>query len=530
MIHFANFDDWMTYQRAFGAGDSIYDIISGHLQRMARDTALMEEMGPNPAATIRYQKDWIEKSAGMDGAKRDRQKIVGTLDRMQATYDELTGGNKIAGDERLALGFSALRSQQVAAKLGSAMLSAVNDYGTLLITAGYNDLPVMKTMGRYMNLWASGEDRALAVRLGLVTDDWIGLSSSAARYTGEELTGEISRRLADAVIRGQGLARHTRNGQWAFGMQFLSHLTEMRGRAFGELEPGIQRVMRNNGIGEADWDAYRATPVRQERGADWIMPTDAGRAGDRMLEMVLRETDYAIIMPDIRTRVQMNSYMKPGTLMGEIMRSTLLFKSFPMAMWNLHGRRMLDQPGAWNKARYAIGFGLTMTALGALSAQLKMLAAGKDPQPMNTPEFAIKAVVQSGGLGLFGDLLYNSENSYGGGLVATLAGPLLGQAIPNLWDATAGNAMKAARGEETQFIKDTATTLEREVPGRNLWMTRLAWERLVSDNIRELVDPKADDAFRRRMTRAENEGTEYFAPPGSGLDWRAPDLENATGQ
>lgn len=532
VIHFASFDDWMAYQREFGAGDNIYDIVSSHLQRMARDTAMMEEMGPNPAATIRFQKDWVEKSVGTDGTKRDRQKIVGTLDRMQATYDELTGANRIAGDDRLALGFSALRSQQVAAKLGSAVLSAVNDFGTLLVTAKYNDIPMMQTMGRYMNLWASGEDRALAVRLGLVTDDWIGLSSSAARYTGEELTGEISRRLADAVIRGQGLARHTRNGQWAFGMQFLSHLTDMRTRSFGQLEPGIQRVMRNNGLGEADWDAYRATPVREERGADWIMPTDAGRAGDRMLEMVLRETDYAIIMPDIRTRVQMNAWMKPGTLRGEIFRSALLFKSFPMAMWNLHGRRMLDQPGAWSKARYAIGFGLAMTSLGALAAQLKMIAAGKDPQPMNTPEFMMKAVVQSGGLGLFGDLLYNSENSYGGGLALTLMGPLA-QTMNNLGDATGGNLIRALDGDDAtdaEFGKDLVMAAEREVPGRNLWVTRLAWERLLSDNIRELVDPEADAAFRRRIKRAEKEGTEYFAPPGSGMDWRAPDLENAAGE
>lgn len=529
IIHFASFDDWKAYHADFGSETSVYDVMMGHFGRIARDTALIEEMGPNPAATIRFQKDWIEKSLGMDGTRRDREKIVNTVGALQATFDELTGANKAAGDKRLALGFSALRSQQVAAKLGSAVLSAVNDFGTLMLTAGYNDLPVMQTMGRYFSLWGSGEDRALAVRLGLVTDDWIGLSSSAARYTGEELTGEISRRLADAVIRGQGLARHTRNGQWAFGMQFLSHLTEMRSKSFAQLEPGMQRVMRNNGLGEADWDAYRATPVREERGTDWIMPTDAGKAGDRMLEMVLRETDYAIIMPDIRTRVQMNALLKPGTLMGEIGRSAVLFKSFPWAIWNLHGRRMLEQPGGWSRARYALGFGLYMTSLGAIAAQLKMLAAGKDPQPMNDAKFLGKAVVQSGGLGLFGDLLYNSENSYGGGLALTLAGPLA-QTANNFGDAIGGNAMKLGAGEDSEFVKDTALALEREVPFRNLWMTRLAWERLVSDNIRELVDPNADKAFRRRIKRAEKEGTDYYAPPGSGLDWRAPELENALGE
>lgn len=532
IIHFASFDDWNAYRQDFGAAGDIYDIMMGSLHALARDTAIIEEMGPNPAATMRFQKEWIKKAIGMDAGptgKRNRQKVNAITGTMQATYDELTGANKVPADERIALGFSALRAQQVAAKLGAAMLSAVNDFGTLMFTAGYNDIPVMKVLGSYMKLWSGSEDRALAVRLGLVTDDWIGMSSSAARYTGEELTGEVSRRLAEIVIRGQGLARHTRNGQWAFGMQFLAHLTHMAERPFNQLDPGMQRVFRANGLGEAEWDAYRATPRRQERGADWIMPDDAGKAGERVLEMVLRETDYAIIMPDIRTRVQINSMMPPGTLRGEIFRSALLFKSFPMAIYNLHGRRLLSQPGAWSKARYAIGFGLYMTSLGALAAQLKLVASGKDPQPMDTPQFLGKAVVQSGGLGLFGDLLYNSENSYGGGVLATLAGPLLGQTLPNLADATGGNLMRALDGDpktNPEFVKDTAIALEKEIPGRNLWYSRLAWERLVSDNIRELVDPKADAAFRRRVNRAENEGTGYFAPPGQGLDWRMPSAEN----
>lgn len=531
IIHFASFDDWNAYRQDFGAAGDVYDIMMGTLHALARDTAIIEEMGPNPAATMRFQKEWIEKAvlsdAGPDG-KGNRQKLNAITGRMQATYDELTGANKVAANERIALAFSALRAQQVAAKLGSAVLSAVNDFGTLMFTAGYNDLPIMKMLGSYTRLWVSGEDRALAVRLGLVTDDWIGMSSSAARYTGEELTGEVSRRLAEVVIRGQGLARHTRNAQWAFGMQFLSHLTEMRGRAFGQLDPGMQRVFRNNGLGEAEWDAYRSTPMTQERGAEWIMPTDAGKAGDRVLEMVLRETDYAIIMPDIRTRTQMNSLLQPGRLGGEIFRSALLFKSFPVAIYNLHGRRMMSQPGAWSKARYAIGFGLLMTSLGALAAQMKLLASGKDPQPMDDPKFLGKAVVQSGGLGLFGDLLYNSENSYGGGLAMTIAGPLA-QTGNNLGDATFGNLMKLGGGEETEFVKDIALAAEKEIPGRNLWYTRLAWERLVTDNIRELVDPKADAAFRRRVQRAENEGTGYYAPPGEGLNWRMPSLENALG-
>lgn len=532
-LHFDNFDDWMAYQDRFGASDNIYQIFSSHLSAMARDIALMEGLGPNPSASIRFQKDWIEKSIGQKGTEKQRKKKKNLVDAIQNTYDELTGANKSAGDERIALAFSTIRSFQVASKLGGATLSAVTDFSTVIKTAHYNNLPVMKTMGRYVKLWTPGgkEDMKLATRLGLITDDWIGLSSSASRFTGEEFQGEIGRRVADGVIRSSGLARHTRHGQWAFGMEFISHLTQMKDRSFSNLDPALQRQMQRYDIGESDWNAYRNTSAIMERGADWIMPLDVkGKSGERIMQMILNETDHAVIVPDIRTRTQMNSLFKPGTWLGEIGKSTLLFKSFPWAIYNIHGRRMLEQEGAFNKTKYGVSLGLMMVAGGALSAQLKLLASGKDPQPMDDEKFLAKAVVQSGGLGLAGDLLYNSENSFGGGMAMTLLGPVA-QSTNNIANATVGNLGRQAGVFEgdANYTRDIAKTIEREIPGRNLWYTRAAYDRLFADRIKELTDPNAAQSFRRMERRAEKEGTEYYARPGQGLeDIRLPDFENIT--
>lgn len=539
VLHFDSFADWKDYQATYGAGDSIYDIFTGHIGAMARDIALMEELGPNPAATVRFMQDWYEKAARQSRDEKVINSIKGKRDRIGALVDELTGANKLPANERLALGFSALRAQQVAAKLGSAVLSAVPDFAMLLHNSRFNRVPVAKVLGQYVKLWnpLDDSDRRLAVRLGLVTDDWINLSSSAARYTGEELTGEISRRLAEVVIRGQGLARHTRNGQWAFGMEYLSHLTQLSDRSLGQLDEQMQRQFAKHGISEADWDTYRATEKRIERGSDWIMPADAGKVGEKFLQMVLTETDFAIIMPDIRTRTLINSTFQSGTWMGEIAKSTLLFKSFPLAIYNLHGRRMLEQEALRGKLGYAVPLLLMMVAGGGLAAQLKSIANGKDPLPMDNERFWGKALAQSGGLGLFGDLMYNSQNSFGGGLTQTLAGPLLGQAVPNAVDATAGNVIRAIDGkDETQpeFVKDTAKALEAEIPGRNLWYTRRAYELIIGDSIRRLADPEFEDWAVRQEQRAADEGTQFFAPPGAlyrddATPIRAPDLGNALG-
>ena len=537
VLHFENFDDWMAYSGDFGGGDNIYDILTGHLFSMARDTVLMERLGPNPAATVRWLQDSMEQSVQLRGSQQQVDTIGRTKGKLQRLFDELTGDNKVPESRRMALVFSGLRSQQVAAKLGSAVLSAIPDFATLMHTQRFNGIPAMKAVSQYVKLYnpLDDGDRRLAVRLGLVTDDWIGLTSSAHRYLGEELQGEVARRVADFVIRSQGLARHTRNGQWATGMNFIATLTHNATHGWANLHPKLREQMRKYGVSEADWDAYRTTRPREERGTDWILPLDMedSRAGERFMEFILTETDHAIVVPDVRTRAAMNSWLKPGTLIGEIARSAVLFKGFPLAIISLHGRRMIEQSNLPGKLGYAVPLGISMVALGAFSAQLKTLAAGKDPQPMTgdgAAKFWGRAVVQSGGLGLFGDLLFNSENSYGGGLTGTLAGPLLGQTIPNVADATAGNALRAAGvGEgDPEFAEDSWKTLEKEMPGRNLWYWRLAWERLLADQVDELVDPEVAAARRRMMQRAQKEGTDYFWQPGDLTPRRSPEFENAT--
>lgn len=533
ILHFDNFDDWIAYQSDFGGGPDIYDTMVGHLGVMARDIALMEELGPNPAANVRFQQDWLGKKAAIDGSQADLDRVNGDVKYIQRLYDELTGADRIPDNRKIALGFSALRSIQVAAKLGGAVLSAVPDFATLMHTARYNDVPVMKTMGRYAKMWNPLDDgeRAMAVRAGLVTDDWINLSSSSARYLGEELTGELPRRLAELTIRGQGLARHTRNGQWAFGMEFISHLTGMKDRSFAQLDPALQKQMGKYGLGDSDWDNLRAGPVTTERGSEWLFPLDNDQVGEKFMEMILTETDYAIVVPDLRTRTLINGRFGSGNMLGEIFKSTLLFKAFPISIINLHGRRMMEQSTLGGKLSYGLPLMLSMVAAGAVAAQLKTIAAGKDPQPMDNQKFLGKAIVQSGGLGIFGDLLFNSENSYGGGLTGTLAGPVLGQTVPNFADATIGNASRALDGDATtkpEFVKDIAVAVEKEMPLRNMWYTRAAWEMLITQSIREAVDPDASKYFERMEKRAENEGTAMYARPGQGLSGlRAPDLANA---
>jgi hypothetical protein len=114
-LHFTDGDAWLAYHDKFGSG-SPFDAMMGHIEAMSRDIALMEILGPNPAGFMRWMKDTIEKSAQLDSSPGT--KAIALADKhipgSNALYDEITGSLRRPENERIALGFSALRSLQTA--------------------------------------------------------------------------------------------------------------------------------------------------------------------------------------------------------------------------------------------------------------------------------------------------------------------------------------------------------------------------------------------------------------------------------
>lgn len=543
VLHFAGPDAWREYAAQFGGSHSAFDAMLAHVERMSRDIAAMERLGPNPAATVTWQGDWIEKSAAEAMDQTAIDKAFGGKQQLQRLYAEYTGSSHRPENRKIAVGFSILRAQQTAAKLGSAVLSSGGDFGTMLHTARFNGIPAMKALARYGKLLnpANMGDRELAARLGLVSEEWINMAAAQWRYAGEEMSHEVSRRLAEGVLRVSGLSLHTEASRMAFGMEMLSALTQSRARSFSQLDKGFAGMLARYGITESRWDLLRQAPTRTERGSEWLFPDDiaAGPGGpelaDDVLRMVSTEMDYAIPTPDLRTRTLINSMLPRGTWLGELGRSAFLFKAFPLTMMNLHGRRMLEQTGG---ARWKYGLtliGLT-TAGGALSLQLKELAKGRDPQDMSERRFLGAAMLQGGGLGIFGDLLASSENRFGGGVAQTLLGPSV-QMLNNAGRLTVGNAHAALDGDEetqTTFKRDAVKLLQSETPGMSLWYGRLAYERLLGDMIGEWANENYAGAYRNAERYANEQGSSYWAPPGAvtggGAPMRGVDWGNAIGQ
>jgi hypothetical protein len=546
-LHFADGDAWLAYHNRFGGGNP-FDAMMGHIEAMSRDTALMEILGPNPAAFMTWLKDTIQKSAELDvspGSKALERARAG-LPKIQRLYDEITGALRRPENEKLALRFSTVRSLQSATKLGSATLSAVpTDPAFGAITRRYNGLPAWKMVGGYAKMLnpLSAEDRKLAVRAGLIAEEWAHMTAAQHRVFAEEMGNEVSKRLAAGVLRASGLAAYTQAGRWAFGMEFLGHLTNLVGKSFDELDPRLARAMQRHGISPGDWDVIRNSPIEEHRGAGWLLPQNvedqrAGGAADKLLQMIQTETDYAVPVPDVRTRALMNSVAPRGTWIGEIGRSAFLFKSFGISVLMMHGRRMLLQTPI-NRARYAAAFFIMTTLGGAIALELKELAKGKDlrdpraegekakkqgvPAWAGHAQFWGAATAQGGGWGIYGDFLGSSQNRFGGGFASTLAGPMV-QSAQNFGDATVGEGFRAVTGKPTHPGADVVKLLKQETPGSSLWYTRLAFERLVADQLQEEIDPNHKKTWRAMSRRAKEKGQEFWWEPGETSPRRAPEL------
>lgn len=531
---FKSADDWLAYAERFGQGSG-FDAMTSHIDAMAREIAQMEIFGPNPNAGVQWLKDTIKKSAEIDKAPGSKavdqaDAAVKQIDRL---FNEFTGDSLRPENRNLAIGFSALRSWQVATKLGGAMLSAVTDLAYGMATRSMNGLPATRMLGQYAKLFKPGSlaDQQMAVRRGLIAEEWSGRTAAQHRFMGEELTGEVSRRLAEGVLRISGLSRWTQSGRWAFGMEFLATLTEARGSRLAELDPALRRAFERYGISADDWDVIRQHPTIEEGGVDWIDPPSLPvKQGDRLLEMIHRETDFAVPVPDLRTRAMINSVSPRGTIHGEILKSAFLFKSFGIGVMLMHGRRAMEL-GGWSGARYAGGLVIGTTLMGALAIFLKDLAGGKDPRSANdipfiddetgeiefAPGFWGQAMAQGGGFGIFGDFLKSSVDRRGGGLPSALAGPIVGD-LQDLADvATSSNPARAA-------LKFSVG----QIPGNNLWYLRTAFDRMLTDQVQMMIDPDYAKSWKRVEDWNAEQGTQAWWPKGETAPTRAPDMTNIT--
>lgn len=529
-LHFRDGPAWRQYQERFGVGDA-WSAVLGYIDTMARDIALMQRFGPNPAAGLQYAKEMVLREAGLSGDNLRMRQAKSAVYDMESMFLILNGSVNAPAHARTALFFGTVRNLLVSSQLGSAMLSAVTDVNFGRMTAQFNGMSATRLIGRHLSLLSptNAADQRLAVRLGLIADEASQILSSQSRYLGEVQGNEISKRLATATMQLSGLSAWTQAGRWAFGMEFLGFLADNADRSFAELPAPLQRSLTRHGLAGM-WDRIRAEEITEQRGGRFLHPSAFADEdlGLRVMSMIRSETEFAVPSVSLYGRARVGGREAAGTIAGELMRNVLMYKSFGITLAMTHGRRAVLQSGWRRKIGYGGGLIVSATVLGALSMQLKELAKGRDPRPMEGTEFWTAAMMQGGGFGIFGDFLLMDTNRFGASPAETVLGPVFGLGA-DIHRATIGNVRQAANGEDAKAVEDMVGLAERYTPvGSSLWYSKTLTQRMIFDQIREVADPAgARERFRRQKSSARrNYGTDYFWEPGSPLPSRAPEFRD----
>lgn len=532
--------DWLDYAEKFGGGGDVFAAMMQHINMMSRDIAAMEILGPNPSGMVEWMKQALRKEAmGIAAGKPGRMGGVvpeNALararhyeDRLDAVWGSIRGSLEAPVDSRWARGIAAARSIVTASVLGAASLSSVSDLGTTMLTRKFAGMGTTGAVADLVKAFAPATRRE-AVQAGLVMDSALHAFHTQARYVGTLGGPEWASYIADRVLTWSGLTPWTQAAKHAFGLALMTEAGNRVGMRLDELPDALRNLFGRYGISAREWDQMRAVPLHQ---GQLLRPTEVQeRVGEKLaekwLELIQSETEYAVVSGSHRARTVILNQNQPGTFVGEVLRSFYQFKSFGAAFAVLHGLRtanlLLGRDTRAFGAAYAGALLVSTTLFGALGLQLKSIAQGRDPRNMKDPAFWAAALLQGGGLGIYGDFLFANVNRYGGGFSQTLGGPLV-QRINDFWNLTAGNVIQLASGEKTNFGRELVKFMRGNVPGSNIWYIELAWQRLLMDQLQFLVDPEASKAFRRQQLfwrKQYNQGY-WWAPPTMSPQ-RAPDL------
>lgn len=524
VLVFKEVEDWLNLNESYGRPD-LYTTMMDHLSNMSHEISMLEVLGPNPGATFNYLRTMAQKSGASEPG-------LASLDALwNVASGKVNNTVWVAGADFM----KTTRSLLVAAQLGGAFLSSLNDPWIARMTAKMNGIPTMKVFSEALKQFnpANKADRIAAVEMGLVAEAWTTRALAANRFT--ELTGaDFAAKAADFTMRASLLSPWTDALRKGYGMATFSQMAIDSAKSFKNLPKKRQEALARYKITPEEWDIIRSTEVINHKGAKyWSIENllkredldikTRNKVTSKVHEMVLSEIDHAVLMPDFRSQAIATLGARRGGL-GEVTRTVAMYKSFPVLMITKQLYRGASQKALGSKIEYLAELSIGLLVFGAIALQAKELAKGRNPRDMTTVEFWAAAHLQGGGLGIFGDFLYSDQSRFNNSLTKTIMGPGFGL-LDDTARLTIGNLQKFVSGKDTNISADMIQFLRRYTPGSSVWFIRGIYERAILDQLLKMADPQAYKKFKKQVKKRQTEYKQsYWWKPGKALPDNPPDM------
>lgn len=548
VLHWKNADAWLEMQQKYGALPFV-DLIDSHIDTMAKNIALVEKFGSNPNRAFDILAQEAKRIDGLNGIKTNV--LTNGIQRANTMYDVFANREMNHGSEALNAFGVAYRAWNVSTMLGSALLASLSDIAPMIKLARMHNLSVAKLMGNLVGELNpfNPKDRELSFSMGIAVDE---ITSSLGRFATEDLTSvydrasqvaRVSNTAASTVMRASLLNAWTRATKAAWSKTLMNKYANLpKEKKWGQLDAEDQSFLKDVGLDERTWEVMSLAEPMKDGSGNPLMTTQSilnipddqlkhlgnptevkNQAVKKYFSHVLDEQGMAVIESGLRERTRLYGKTHGGEVLGFFGRGMMQFKSFPVTFLMRHGTRAL-RDGALSPTPYTymIPLAMGMGAMGALSLQLGEIANGNNPLPMwddDEPDVALsfmtKSMMKGGGMTLLGDIVAAGADTSGRDSRDFLLGPMGGDMV-KLAQLTSGTANQLLNGKDvTSKTNQMYMLAKSKIPGQNLWYTKTAMNRLMFDDIQNMIAPDYQQKYKRKM---QKQGRSQWWEGGEGLD------------
>lgn len=566
-IFFKDADSQIEYMRHFGELDyqaAVINTIAGTSKKIG----ITQTMGVNYERNLKELVADFIKGAATPEEARDLKAFTGHT--MQNMLESVDGRADIPISHAWARIGSNVRMYQSVSKLGSAMLSSIND---LCTTASYlnrlGDGGVTYNMIKQVGKIFRGVDKDtknMLGSLGIYSDD---VMMDAYRDGNAEQGSQLLSKAVAIQFKITGLDAWTQRGRVSASTSLMNFISGKTGLEFDKLSPSFQTSLKNFDIGSAEWNLLRQTKQKQADGNNYLIPQEIDNIKAQIAEhlrstgisdkLLNAATDryaselknkltmfyhdglaHMIMEPNAATKYYATlGGMRPGTVSGEVARYAMQFKSFSIGFMRntlfdqfyenhdtLFGKQgyLMDTSKRGLTEKMNMGKFLVASLIaGYVSMSLKdtakgltprsLIEKGKDGKYHLNKRTMAAAFMQGGGAGIYGDFAYGSLNRFGGSLASTLAGATIGGTASGVYDleqaATNQDTYATGNGGE-KIAKKAAQLAIQNAPFINVWWAKAALNYLVLNGVQEKLQP----GYNKKLEEnAKKQGQEYYFKP-----------------
>nr|BAR32744.1 putative internal virion protein [uncultured Mediterranean phage uvMED] len=528
VLHFKDATARHEYDIAFGE-PSLKESVLGVLSNSARNIALMQELGTNPKDTFNKALAVLRKQYKKTNPEFSRQL---NFENFSKEFSELDGSINGASNEIAAKVGMTIRAIQTMGKLGFAAPTSIADLGQYMATSKFQGRGLFNGLFEALGSLFKTQDKAAMEVLGVVSNSIHSFQGN--KYGSSSDTWGTMGKLQNMFFKYNSLNRWISSLKSGMTVGLARHYGMLADTKWLDLKIRERNVLKLYGFDEGKWDMLRSIKTLDVENKRYMTAEDVNSISNdtikkytgkdlsdreirnfkKDLEMTWRnvlvdQAMHGTPEPDSAVRAFMNQGYKKGTAGGEVLRFMGQFKSFPITIWKKIIGRELKSYGP-DDSKFAQISGLTSMILlsamfGYIAMSVKDMLKGRSPRDPKRPGVLFQAFAQGGGVGIYGDFIFQElQNEYGGGMAETIMGPTFGD-IEKIFSIVQNANDPAKAGKKfVQFA-------EGNIPFLNMYYSKAAYDYLVGYQLKEFLDPGYFDRISEKHN--DQRGQTYFLKP-----------------